>query len=1101
MFSISQYASNYFDTYDNEFAQVLVDIIRDLCHNSILPIGCPIPPELPSSPLTLGFDAMLASSTFSIHHQEWIIWLFFISLPFAEISASEPPYFETEIRPILREHCFDCHGATAELEGGLDLRLVRFMKSGGDSGMAIVPGNPASSLLLERVHEGDMPPGESRVSPEKIAILEEWIRQGAPTLRAESEEIGPGIPITEEERNYWAYRPITRPRIPEFSTDERIRTPIDALIANAMPEGLTFSSDADRFTLIQRAYYALIGLPPTLEQINKWQQHADSNWYDQLIEELLASPHYGERWARHWLDTAGYADSDGYTVADRSREWAWRYRDYVIKSFNTDKPFDQLIIEQLAGDELAGPIVGDLTERQIELLTATGFLRMAADGTGSGDNSPEARNKTIADTLQIVGTTLLGSSVHCAQCHDHRYDPISQVDYFALRAVFEPALDWKAWKPPAARLISLSTEQDRAEAAKIEEEVKQIAAEKATKQAAFIKEVFEEELLKYEEPLQSQLRTAYETPAKDRDTEQTKLLASNPSINISAGVLYQYRPDAAEELKKFDAQIAELRAKKPVEQFIMALIEPPNHQPVTHLFHRGDFNQPKQVVVPAGLTVAAAEGERVTFPNNAPELPTTGRRLAFANWLTNPENPLAARAIVNRIWMHHFGRGIVATPGDFGKLGSEPTHPELLDWLARDFIDHGWSLKHLHTQILTSTAWRQSSFRHPSGEAIDADNQYYWRKSLQRVEAEILRDSILLASGSLNPKLYGPPVEVAEDETGQVRIDSKQPRRSLYAQIRRSQPVGMLQAFDAPVMKVNCDVRSNTTVAPQSLMMLNGEFVLEQAGLVADRTIELAAMDSQQTIQFDLSQLPSPIWSYGTGEVNEETGTVSKFVDLPHFTGSSWQGGPKAPDSVFGWVILNANGGHPGNRKLPALRRWTAPTDGQVSIAGTLQHGSENGDGVRGRVFSSGGQRGLWQVQNNSTPTNVTTFTVQAGEAIDMVVDCLENENSDSFNWPVKLTFTPVGGDAVVHDSITAFRGPADDFSELPAQIIAAWQLILARSPSPDELKMSMEFASQQLKLMTHHSAGTAPNRTPGKQVLVNICQMLMNSNEFLYIE
>ncbi|MBV09950.1 MAG: hypothetical protein CMN21_12120 [Rubinisphaera sp.] len=1047
---------------------------------------------------------MLASSTISKHHQRWIICFFFISLPFSEILASEPPYFETEIRPILREYCFDCHGATDELEGGLDLRLVRFMKSGGDSGMAIVPGDPAASLLLDRVHEGDMPPGESRVSPEKIAILEEWIRQGTPTLRAEPQKIGPGIPITEEERNYWAYRPIIRPDIPEFSGDERIRTPIDALLAKAMPEGLTFSSDADRFTLIQRAYHDLIGLPPTFEQIEKWQQHADSNWYDQLIEELMASQHYGERWARHWLDTAGYADSDGYTVADRSRDWAWRYRDYVIKSFNSDKPFDQFIIEQLAGDELAGPIVGDLTERQIELLTATGFLRMAADGTGSGDNSPEARNKTIADTLQIVGTTLLGSSVHCAQCHDHRYDPISHEDYFALRAVFEPALDWKAWKPPAARLVSLSTEQDRAEAAKIEDEVKQIAAEKVTKQAAFINEVFEQELLKYEEPLRSQLRTAYETPVKERDPEQTKLLASHPSINISAGVLYQYRPDAAEELKKIDAQIAELRAKKPIEQFIMALIEPPNHHPATHLFHRGDYNQPKQVVEPAGLTVTAAEGERVTFQDNNPELPTTGRRLAFARWLTSPENPLAARAIVNRIWMHHFGRGIVATPGDFGKLGSVPTHPELLDWLAQDFIDHGWSLKHLHRQILTSTAWRQSSFRHPAGEAIDADNQYYWRKSLQRVEAEILRDSILLASASLDPKLYGPPVEVAEDETGQVRIDSKQPRRSLYAKIRRSQPVGMLQTFDAPVMNVNCDVRASTTVAPQSLMMLNGEFVLEQAGLVANRTIELAATDSQQTILFDLSQLPklpSPIWSYGTGEVNDETGTVIKLVELPHFTGSSWQGGPKAPDSVFGWVILNANGGHPGNRKLPAVRRWTAPADGQVSIAGTLHHGSENGDGVRGRVLSAGGQRGRWQVQNNSTPTNVSQFTVQTGEAIDLVVDCLENENSDSFNWPLKLTFTSIGGDAVVHDSVTAFRGPPEDLSHLPGQITVAWKLILARSPSQDELKMSLDFASQQLKLMSYNSAGTATDRSPGKQVLVNICQMLMNSNEFLYIE
>ncbi len=376
---------------------------------------------------------------------------------------------------------------------------------------------------------------------------------------------------------------------------------------------------------------------------------------------------------------------------------------------------------------------------------------MAADGTGSGDNSPEARNKTIADTLQIVGSTLLGSSVHCAQCHDHRYDPISHVDYFALRAVFEPALDWQAWKPPAQRLVSLYTEQDRADAAKIESQVKEVAAERASKQAAFIQEVFEQELLKFDEPLRSQLRTAYETPKQgSRAKSRSKLLASHPSINISPGVLYQYRPDAAEVLKKLRRKNCRDASQETGRAIHLALVEPPGHVPVTHLFHRGDFNQPKQEVQPAALTVAAAEGCPCEFPVNDPELPTTGRRLAFARWLTDRSNPLTARAIVNRIWMHHFGRGIVSTPGDFGRLGSEPSHPELLDWLASDFIEHGWSLKHLHRRILTSTAWRQSSYRRPSGEAIDAENQFYWRKSLQRVDAEILRDSMLAVSGNLD---------------------------------------------------------------------------------------------------------------------------------------------------------------------------------------------------------------------------------------------------------------------------------------------------------------------------------------------------------------
>ncbi len=1045
-----------------------------------------------------------------------LVILFFALLSLSagglKLPAAEPLYFETDIRPILREHCFDCHGAVEEMEGGLDLRLVHFMTAGGESGAAIVPGEPEDSLLLSRVRDGDMPPGDSRVSDEQIAVLEAWIRGGAATRRPEPKQIGPGIPITEEERAYWAYQPITAPSLPSQPADAAVRTPIDTLLLNAMPDGLSFSPDADRFTLIQRVYYDLIGLPPTIDQVNHWMQQPAGDWYEQLVDELLRSPHYGERWARHWLDAAGYADSDGYTAADSSRQWAWRYRDYVINALNDDKPFDRFITEQLAGDELAGPQAGDWTPQQIELLTATGFLRMAADGTGSGDNSPEARNKTIADTLQIVCSTLLGSSVHCAQCHDHRYDPISHVDYFSLRAVFEPALDWQAWKPPAARLVSLYTEQNRIDAAAIESQVAEVAAQRAQQQAAFIQEVFEAELKKFDEPLRSQLRTAYETAAQDRNEEQQQLLASHPSIHITPGVLYQYRPDAAEELKKLDAKMAEMRSQKPAESFVLALVEPPGHVPVTRLFHRGDFNQPKQEIQPAGLTVAAADGARVTFPTNNPDLPTTGRRLAFANWLTDRSNPLTARAIVNRIWMHHFGRGIVSTPGDFGKLGGEPSHVELLDWLATDFVEHGWSLKHLHRRILTSTAWRQSSYRRAEGEAIDPENQFYWRKSLQRVDAEILRDSMLSVAGTLDAKMFGPPVEVAEDETGQVRVDASQPRRSLYARVRRSQPVGMLQSFDAPVMSVNCDVRTVSTVAPQSLMMLNGDLVLEQAGRVAERAITRAAntaanntaSNTESSARADLSWLPNlppPMWRFGTGEVDSQAGTVKQFIELAHYTGSSWQGGPTTPDPTVGWVILNANGGHPGNPAHPAIRRWIAPADGQLSVSGSLSHGSENGDGVRGRVLSEGGQRGEWQVKHGSTDTTVAAFAVQAGEAIDLVTDCLQHETSDSFGWPVKLTFTPSGAAPVVHDSVAEFHGPAEDLTLLPTQITAAWEIVLSRAPTDAELNLALRFAGEQLSHMATDPSGILTGRSAGQQVLVNLCQMLINSNEFLYIE
>ncbi|MEZ6071594.1 MAG: DUF1553 domain-containing protein [Pirellulales bacterium] len=309
-------------------------------------------------------------------------------------------------------------------------------------------------------------------------------------------------------------------------------------------------------------------------------------------------------------------------------------------------------------------------------------------------------------------------------------------------------------------------------------------------------------------------------------------------MKITTGVLYQYLPEAAEELKKDAAKIAEVRAKKPAEEFLRALVEPPHHVVETRLFNRGDHEQPKQVVQPASLTVASPEGERHEFAADDPDLPTTGRRLAFARWLTGGDHALVARVVANRVWMHHFGQGIVSTPADFGKLGARPTHPELLDWLADEFVANGWSLKKLHRIILTSTAWRQSSQRTPDLDAVDASNQYYCRQSVVRLEAEALRDRTLAVTGQLDGTLYGAPLGVSEDDSGQVVVSGNQTRRSLYVTVRRTQPVAMMQAFDAPVMQVNCECRPVSTVATQSLMLMNGEFTLDQARKLADRASE-----------------------------------------------------------------------------------------------------------------------------------------------------------------------------------------------------------------------------------------------------------------------
>ena len=348
------------------------------------------------------------------------------------------PTFEADIRPIFRAHCFDCHGATDEKKGGLDLRLVRFQVAGGDSGAAIVPSDPDASYLLERIRAGEMPPSGEKLSPRDIDTIARWIAAGAKTARPEPESIAAGLGITAEERSWWSFQPIKRPAVSVQATEPRVRTQIDALLRASMPEGLSFSPDADKRSLILRSYFDLVGLPPTPEEVDEFVTDQSPDAYEKLVDRLLASPHYGERWARHWLDAAGYSDSEGGAMQDAVRTWAFKYRDYVIRAFNSDKPFDRFLQEQLAGDELAGAISGDLSPAQIDLLTATGFLRTAADGTASGDNTPETRNQVVADTLKIVSSSLLGLTVACAQCHDHRYDPIPQTDYFAMRAVFEP---------------------------------------------------------------------------------------------------------------------------------------------------------------------------------------------------------------------------------------------------------------------------------------------------------------------------------------------------------------------------------------------------------------------------------------------------------------------------------------------------------------------------------------------------------------------------------------------------------------------------------------------------------------------------------------
>jgi len=810
--------------------------------------------------------------------------------PSSKSSAADSLAFETSVRPIFKAHCFQCHGEEDEVQGGLDVRLVRLLKKGGESGPAVVAGDHKKSLLYERIAAGEMPPGEKKLSAQELATVARWIDAGARIAKPEPTQVAE---ITDEDRNFWSFRPIRRPEVPSTaSSKSTIRTPIDAfLLAELQRQGLSFSPEADRRTLIRRVYFDLIGLPPTPEEIAAFVADKNPQAYEALVDRLLASPHYGERWGRHWLDVAGYADSDGYTPLDPVRKYAYKYRDYVVRAFNADKPWNEFIVEQLAGDELIAPPYAERTPAELEKLVATGFLRMGPDGTGdSSADQPLARNDVVAETIKIASTSLLGLSVGCAQCHSHRYDPITQADYYRLRAIFEPAYDVKNWRAPPARLVSLMTAKDRELAAKIDAEIVAINKERATELNKIVEEYFEIEVAKAPEAVRAALRAAHAVPALKRTPEQKKLFVEYPAADVHPGsvLLFDVKRIRAFE-KIYDDRVEAKKAARPTEDFVHALTEQPGKVPETVLFFRGDHNAPRQRLKPSELSVLC-EPDGGAIPEKNPELKSTGRRLAYARQLVDGTHPLTARVLVNRFWMHHFGRGIVSTPADFGFAGERPSHPELLDWLASEFMDGGWRLKPLHRTMLLSAAYRQASAHRPALDAVDPDNRLLGRMNVRRLEAEIIRDAVLAVSGNLNRKAFGPPLPVTPDEIGQViiGIDNRDGagrpktvresmgdevyRRSLYIQVRRTWPLGMLETFDAPTMSPNCEARAVSTVAPQSLLFMNNEFVIAQAELFAKRL--------QATKPSDVPEQISLGWlsTFGSAPTDVQLREATEFV-------------------------------------------------------------------------------------------------------------------------------------------------------------------------------------------------------------------------------
>lgn len=769
--------------------------------------------------------------------------------------ADDGPKFESDVRPILKTHCWQCHGEESELEASLDLRLARFIKSGGDSGSAVSAQDHEGSLIWQRVVSGEMPPGPKRLSAAEIQVIANWIDSGAKTLRPEPESILNEGHFTEEERKHWSFQPIRRPEIPDVEEWQGIKTPVDSFIKSRLEDAeVSFSMVADKETLIRRLSINLRGLPPSPEEIDIFVSDTHPLAYERLVDRWLASPSYGERWGRHWLDAVGYADSDGVTKRDNERAWAFKYRDYVVNAFNSNKPWDEFIIEQLAGDELVPQPYTDLSLDDAQRLIATGFLRMSPDGT-SGDvlDQELARNQTIAEVIKVVSTSLLGLSVGCAQCHSHRYDAITHTDYYQIRALFEPGYNWKEWRSPSSRLISQWSAETAALDQSIQQEVAELTSHRDTELDDAAERVVQDKIASLPEDIREAARVARATPEGERTDEQKKLIEDNAFLKVNGRSLQEIDGGAKNQvLEKWDPQIAEANGRRPPRDYLMPLTEVPGTIPVTFRFNRGDHKQPLEEVLPGGLSVLAPDDFEI--PLNNAELQTSGRRLAFARYLTSGKHPLVARVIVNRIWMHHFGVGLVATPGDFGTQGELPSHPKLLDWLASEFMQSGWDLKHLHRLILCSRTFQQSAVRTERLQNIDPENRLLGRMSVRRIESEVLRDSLLMLSGQLVNPMFGPAAPVSLDNVGQRVIVSRNQydpsgrllrnveavgeaafRRTLYVQVRRSLPLGVLEPFDLPTLNPNCTKRTSSNNSPQSLLMLNDPFVIAQVNGIARR--------------------------------------------------------------------------------------------------------------------------------------------------------------------------------------------------------------------------------------------------------------------------
>lgn len=1029
-------------------------------------------------------------------------------------------FFENQVRPLLLEQCSECHGEKQQ-NGGLRVDRHASLLKGGDTGPAIVPGDVNASLLLQAVRREDgleMPPDDP-LSDAQIAVLETWIKQGAEWPDEEPVE---ETSIADRARDHWAFQPINDPDIPNVQNSNWVNTPVDAFVLAKLEEaGLSPSPEADRRSLIRRVSYTLTGLPPSPAEVEQFVSNADPLAYEHLIDRLLDSPHYGEKWARHWLDVARYADTKGYVYAREERFWvhAWAYRDWVVRALNEDMPYNQFLLLQIAADQVS--------DRRETDLAAMGYLTLGRRFLG-------VQRDIIDDRIDVVTRGTMALTAGCARCHDHKYDPIPTSDYYSLYGVFDSSREERVdvGPPPddEAFLIELQKRQETLASALAEKRAASSARARSrimdyltaqtqldTFPAQGFDQVFQEgDLLpafvrRWEQYLRHAKRTndpvfiPWHAYAELRDDDFAALTdgvteqlqhAETDVINPLVKEKFQSSPAsfaevieryaslftdidvrwqkllsdagegqsptefddrAAEQLRRVlygpgapsavpDEPIVQVEAFFPsavctelwklqgeVDRWLInspheatqAVTLVDREQPIEpRVFLRGDPLKPGDDVPRHFLSALSSDNPRPFEQGSG--------RLELAQAIVDPTNPLTARVIVNRVWTHHFGEGLVTTPSDFGTRADEPSHPELLDWLTSRFIADGWSLKSLHRLILLSSTYRQAS-RDPADPHLlvharkaDPTNRLLWRMNEHRLSFEEFRDSVLTSSGRLDARVGGKPTKL---------FQAPYPvRRTLYGLVDRQFLPSTLRMFDFANPDLHTPQRPETTVPQQALFLMNHPLIHEQAQALSELIGDAASPEERvrQLFQRTLQRSPTDIevheslvlvdaaadvdqpvqrstvddWQYGYGSVNEETKRADGFTPLPHFTGNAWQGGPSYPDGQLGWVQLTATGGHPGNDRAHAsVRRWTAPRDMTVSVQSALTHEPAAGDGVRAFILSSeAGQLAHEVVHLRTVDLNVESLEVKAGETIDFVVDIRDVLNSDQYLWTAKIS-------------------------------------------------------------------------------------------------